>query len=504
MDAIKKLMKDPELFKTQALIGGEWSDSADGDTVDVINPSTQEVIATVPNCRGGETAKAIAAADKAFAGWKGQTAKQRADILKKWYQLVMDNLDDVAIIMTAESGKPLKESKVEATGGAGSIEWFAEEAKRVDGDVLQAPSSTKRFVVIKSPIGVVYAVTPWNFPMSMITRKASPALAAGCPLLLKPANQTPLTALALAELAVRAGVPKGVLSVLTGNSKEITAEVMKSDVVRKVGFTGSTAVGKILAKQAADTVKKISLELGGNAPFIVFNDADVALAAKGVVGSAFRNCGQTCICANRTFVQSGVYDAFCAAVKEEVEKFKLGNGLEDDSITLGPLISPTAVDHVAGHVDNAVENGAKVLTGGKRAEGLPGKASKGNFYEPTVLTDVKTDMKIFREETFGPAVPVIKFETEEEAVAMANDTEYGLASYFYTTDLARSWRVAEALDYGMVGLNEVLITDAVAPFGGIKESGLGREQSKYGISEFLEIKFICMGIGYSGSGPESK
>lgn len=502
MDAVMKLMKDPKLFKSQALIGGVWSDADDGSTVDVINPSTQEVIAKVPNCTRSETAKAIAKADAAFAGWKGLTAKQRSDILKKWYQLVVDSSDDIAILMTAESGKPLKESKVEAVGGAGSIEWFAEEAKRVDGDILQPPSPDRRFVVLKSPIGVVYAVTPWNFPMSMITRKASPALAAGCPVILKPANSTPLTAFALAELAVRAGVPEGVLSVLSGNSKEITGEVMESDVVRKVGFTGSTAVGKILAKQAAETVKKLSLELGGNAPFIVFDDADLALAAKGVVGSAFRNCGQTCICANRTFVQAGVYDEFCEAMKKEVESLKMGNGMGDD-ITLGPLISPGAVDHVAGHVDDAVEGGAKVLTGGKRAK-MSGDEAEGNFYEPTILTGVKPDMKIFREETFGPAVPIIKFETEEEAVKMANDTEYGLASYFYTTDLARSWRVAEALDYGMVGLNEVLITDAVAPFGGIKESGLGREQSKYGMSEFMEIKFVCMGIGYEGSGPNSK
>lgn len=494
MESLKSKLNDPELLKSQCFIGGQWVDASDGDTVEVLNPATQEVIARVPNMKASEARQAIAEAGAVFPQWKAHTARQRADIMKKWYQLVMDNIDDIAVIMSAEAGKPLKEAKVEATGGAGSIEWFAEEAKRVDGDIIPPPAFDRRFVVLKEPVGVVYAVTPWNFPMSMITRKASPAIAAGCPVILKPANSTPLTAFALAELASRAGVPAGVLNVLSGDSKEITGAVMKSDVVRKVGFTGSTPVGKILMKQAADTVKKISLELGGNAPFIIFDDADIDLAAKGVVASAFRNAGQTCICANRIFVQAGIYDEFAQRVKEIVEGFKLGEGLVDGT-TLGPLISPKAVDFVNGHVEDAVQKGAKVLTGGKRAE-LPGDTAKGNFYEPTVLTDATIDMKIFREETFGPAVPLFKFETEEEALKMANDTEYGLAAYYWTKDLARTWRVAEALEYGMIGCNEVSITDAAAPFGGIKESGLGREQSKYGMAEFTEIKFVCMGIGY--------
>jgi succinate-semialdehyde dehydrogenase/glutarate-semialdehyde dehydrogenase len=496
MDELRKRLKDPDLLKNQLFVGGQWVDAASGETVDVLNPATQEVLAKVPKAGASETRAAIAEADSVFPKWKSQPAKQRADILKKWYQLVVDNVDDIAIIMSAESGKPVKESKVEATGGAGSIEWFAEEAKRIYGDIIPPPSADKKFVVIKDPVGVVYAVTPWNFPMSMITRKASPAIAAGCPVILKPAESTPLTAFALAELARRAGVPSGVLNVLTGDSKVITETIMKSDVVRKIGFTGSTAVGKILMKQAADTVKKVSLELGGNAPFIVFDDADVELAAKGVVASAFRNAGQTCICANRTFVQAGIYDQFSKAVVQEVNKFKLGDGLVDGT-TLGPLISPAAVERVAGHVDDAVKKGAKPLTGGKRPE-MQGDLAKGNFYEPTILGDATIDMKIFSEETFGPAVPLFKFDTEDEAVKLANNTEYGLAAYYYTTDLARTWRVAEALEYGMIGCNETLITDAAAPFGGIKESGLGREQSKYGISEFLEVKFICMGVGYSG------
>jgi succinate-semialdehyde dehydrogenase/glutarate-semialdehyde dehydrogenase len=496
MEALKARLKDPELLKTQIFVGGQWIDAANGETIDVLNPATQEVLAKVPKAGASETRAAIAEANAVFPMWKSQPAKQRADVMKKWYQLVVDNIDDIAIIMSAESGKPVKESKVEATGGAGSIEWFAEEAKRVYGDIIPAPTTDKKFVVIKDPVGVVYAVTPWNFPMSMITRKASPAIAAGCPLILKPADSTPLTAFALAELARRAGLPGGVLNVLTGDSKVITETVMKSDVVRKIGFTGSTAVGKILMKQAADTVKKVSLELGGNAPFSVFDDADVELAAKGIVASAFRNAGQTCICANRTFVQAGIYDDFCAAVKEAVDKFKVGDGLVDGT-TLGPLISPAAVDRVASHVDDAIQKGARALTGGKRPD-MPGALAKGNFYEPTVLADATPDMKIFREETFGPAVPIFKFDTEDEAIKLANDTEYGLAAYYYTKDLARTWRVAEALDYGMIGCNEVSITDAAAPFGGIKESGLGREQSKYGISEFLEIKFVCMGVGYSG------
>lgn len=446
--------------------------------------------------QGSETKAAIAQAATAFPTWAGETAKERARVMKRWHELVVEAVDDIAVIMTMECGKPLAESKAECAGGAGSIEWFAEEAKRVEGDVLEPPSKDRRFLVMKQPVGVVAAITPWNFPMSMITRKVSPAIAAGCPVILKPAEQTPLTAFALAELGRRAGVPPGVLNILTGDPAHISEELMRSETVRKIGFTGSTRVGKLLMKQAADTVKKMSMELGGNAPYIVFDDADVDLAAKGVISSAFRNAGQTCICANRIFVQAGVYDAFAKALTEQVNKLHMGEGIAAGT-TLGPLISAAAVDRVQGHVDDAVSKGGKVATGGNKGTGAA--LANGYFFEPTIILDATIDMKIFREETFGPAVPLFKFETEEEAIRMANDTEYGLAGYFFTKDLARSWRVAEALDFGMIGLNDVMITDPVAPFGGMKQSGLGREHSKYGISEFLDVKFVSMGLGYSGA-----
>lgn len=487
-------LQDKELLRTCGFIGGKWSEASNGATYDVTNPATGQVLATLPKMKADETMTAIAAAHAVFPQWSNTTAKERGAILRKWHDLILDARDDIATIMTMECGKPLAESQSEITSGAGSVDWFASECRRVTGDVLETVDRSKRMMVLKQPVGVVAAITPWNFPMSMITRKVSPAIAAGCTVVLKPAELTPLTALALAELADRAGVPDGVLNVVLGDAPAIGHAMMTSETVRKIGFTGSTAVGKLLAEQAAKTVKRVSLELGGNAPFIVFNDADLELAAAGVVLSALRNSGQTCICANRVFVQDQVYDAFAELVAAKVNALHVGDGMAADT-THGPLITPAGVEKVTAHVSDAVSKGAKVLAGGKVPE-LPEPLSNGHFYSPTVLADATIDMRCFREETFGPLVPLFRFSSDDEAVMLANDTEYGLAAYFYTRDLKRAWHIAERLEYGMIGLNDAAITSEVAPFGGMKQSGLGREQSKYGLDEFLEIKYVSMGLGY--------
>ncbi|MEO7726633.1 MAG: NADP-dependent succinate-semialdehyde dehydrogenase, partial [Burkholderiales bacterium] len=443
-------------------------------------------IGTVPKMGAAETRRAIEAANAAWPAWRARTAKERSIILRKWFDLMMANQDDLAILMTTEQGKPLAESKGEIAYGASFIEWFAEEGKRIYGDVIPQHQADKRIVVIKQPIGVCAAVTPWNFPNAMITRKAGPALAAGCTMVIKPASYTPYSALALCELAERAGIPKGVISVITGSSGPIGNELTSNSIVRKFTFTGSTEVGKQLMAQCAGTVKKVSLELGGNAPFIVFDDADIDAAVEGAMLSKFRNTGQTCVCANRLFVQEGVYDKFAQKLGEKVAAMKVGNGLED-GVMQGPLIDMKAVEKVEEHIADAVGKGARIVTGGKR------HAKGSTFFEPTVLADVKTDMKITHEETFGPVAPLFRFKTEQELIKLANDTEYGLASYFYSRDIGRIWRVAEALEYGIVGINVGIISNEIAPFGGIKESGIGREGSKYGIEDYLEIKYMCIG-----------
>ena len=435
---------------------------------------------------GAETRRAIDAANAAWPAWRGKLAKERAAILRKWHDLIMANQDDLALLMTTEQGKPLAESKGEIAYGASFIEWFAEEGKRIYGDTIPQHQSDKRIVVIKQPIGVCAAVTPWNFPTAMITRKVGPALAAGCTMIIKPASYTPYSALALCELAERAGIPKGVLNVVTGASGPIGKELTTNPLVRKFTFTGSTVVGKQLMAQCAGTVKKVSLELGGNAQFIVFDDADIDAAVEGAMASKFRNTGQTCVCANRMLVQDGVYDQFVQKLGVKVAAMKIGNGLED-GVVQGPLIDMKAVEKVEEHIADAVAKGARVMAGGKR------HAMGGSFFEPTVLADVKTNMKVTHEETFGPVAPLFRFKTEQELIKLANDTEFGLASYFYSRDIGRIWRVAEALEYGIVGINVGIISNEVAPFGGVKESGIGREGSKYGIEEFLEVKYLCMG-----------
>ncbi|MBX9631241.1 MAG: NADP-dependent succinate-semialdehyde dehydrogenase [Burkholderiales bacterium] len=479
-------LKDPALFRQQCYLDGAWADADGKGTIPVVNPATGGMLGTIPKMGGAETKRAIAAASAALPGWRAKTAKERAAILRKWFELMMANQDDLAVIMTAEQGKPLAESKGEIAYAASFIEWFAEEGKRIYGDVIPTVAADRRLVVIKQPIGVCAAITPWNFPAAMITRKAGPALAAGCTMVLKPATQTPYSAFALAVLAERAGVPKGVFSVLSGSSSEIGAELTASPVVRKLTFTGSTEVGAKLMAQCAPTIKKLSLELGGNAPFIVFDDADVDAAVEGAMLSKYRNAGQTCVCANRLLVQDGVYDAFVEKLAAKVKALKVGNGSEA-GVTTGPLIDENAVAKVEEHVSDAVAKGAKVVVGGKR------HSLGGLFYEPTVLANVTTAMKVTVEETFGPVAPVFRFKTEQEAIAMANDTEFGLASYFYARDIGRVWRVAEAIESGMVGINVGIISNEVAPFGGVKQSGLGREGSKYGIEEFLEVKYLCMG-----------
>ena len=484
--ATKLGLKDATLLRQQCYIDGAWVDADNGRAVDVTNPADGARLGSVPKMGADETRRAIEAAYRAFPAWRAKTAKERAAILRKWNDLMLENQEDLARIMTAEQGKPFAESKGEIAYAASFIEWFAEEGKRVYGDTIPTHQADKRIVVTKEPIGVCAAITPWNFPAAMITRKAGPALAAGCTMVVKPATSTPFSALALAELAERAGVPKGVLSVVTGGSSEIGGELTGNPLVRKLTFTGSTEVGKKLMAQCAGTVKKVSFELGGNAPFIVFDDADLDAAVEGAMASKFRNTGQTCVCANRILVQDGVYEAFAEKLAAAVGKLKVANGFEPGA-TQGPLIDIAAVEKVEEHIKDAVSKGAKVAFGGHRHQ------LGGSFFEPTVLTDVTTQMQITKEETFGPVAPLFRFKTEEEAVRMANDTEFGLASYFYSRDIGRIWRVAEGLEYGIVGINAGLISTEVAPFGGVKESGIGREGSHYGIEEFLEVKYLCLG-----------
>ena len=479
-------LKDPHLFRQQCYIDGAWADADSGKTVSVSNPATGEILGSIPNMGTDETRRAIAAANAAFPGWRAKTAKERSTILRKWFELMMLHQEDLAKLMTAEQGKPLSESRGEIAYAASFIEWFAEEGKRIYGDTIPQHQADKRIVVLKEPIGVCAAITPWNFPAAMITRKAGPALAAGCTLVVKPATATPYSALAMAELAERAGVPKGVLSVVTGAAAAIGGEMTSNPIVRKLTFTGSTEIGKKLMEQCAATVKKTSMELGGNAPFIVFDDADLDAAVEGAIISKFRNNGQTCVCANRILVQDKVYDAFAEKLAAKVKTLKVGNGM-DEGVTTGPLIDAKAVAKVQEHISDAVAKGARVLAGGKP------HALGGLFFEPTVLSGVNTGMKVTREETFGPVAPLFRFNTEAEAIQMANDTEFGLASYFYGRDIGRIWRVAEALEYGIVGINTGLISTEVAPFGGVKESGIGREGSKYGIEDFLVIKYLCIG-----------
>jgi len=480
-------LKKQNLFRNQCFVAGKWIDAADNRTINVHNPATGELIGTVPALGREETAGAIAAADAAWPAWRLKTAHERSRIVRRWYDLIVEHQDDLAMIMTAEQGKPLAESLGEVLYGAGFVEWFAEEAKRVYGDIIPMGQPGKRIIVIKQPVGVCAAITPWNFPSAMITRKAAPALAAGCPVVIKPAAQTPFSALALAELAREAGIPPGVFNVLTGPATEIGAELTANPVVRKLSFTGSTAVGKMLMRECADTVKKISLELGGHAPFIVFDDADLEEAVEGAIASKYRNSGQTCVCANRFIIQEGIYEAFADRLIQAVtEQLKVGNGF-DEGVNQGPLIDLNAVLKVEQQIKDALDKGARLGCGGKRA------GETGFFFEPTVLLDATTDMLIAYEETFGPVAPLFSFATEEEAVALANDTPYGLASYFFSRDVGRVWRVAESLEYGMVGINTGIMSTESAPFGGIKESGIGREGSKYGIDEYLEMKYLCLG-----------
>ncbi len=481
-------LKDPSLLRQQCYIDGKWADADSGESIEVTNPANDKVIATVPKMGADETRLAIEAANRAWPAWRALTAKERSTILRTWFNLIIENADDLALLMTSEQGKPLAEAKGEVVYGASFIEWFAEEARRVYGDTIPQHQADKRIVVIKQPVGVVASITPWNFPIAMITRKCAPALAAGCPVVIKPAELTPLSALALAELAERAGIPAGIMNVVTGKSSEIGGEMTSNPTVRKLSFTGSTRVGKLLMEQCAGTVKKVSMELGGNAPFIVFDDADLDAAVEGAMISKFRNAGQTCVCANRIFVQDGVYDAFAEKLTAAVKELSVGAGTEA-GVNQGPLINIAAVAKVEEHVADATAKGAKVAVGGGR------HALGGTFFEPTVLTDVTTDMKVTHEETFGPLAPLFRFKTEDEVVEMANDTEFGLAAYFYARDLGRVWRVAEALESGMVGVNTGLISTEVAPFGGVKESGIGREGSKYGMDDFLEVKYICMATG---------
>ncbi len=479
-------LKDPSLLRQQAFVAGAWCDADDGQTIAVTNPANGESVASVPHMGAAETKRAIDAANAAWPAWRKLPAKERAAILRKWNDLMLENADDLALLMTLEQGKPLAEAKGEVAYAASYFEWFGEEAKRVAGETLASPWPDKRIVVTKEPIGVCAAITPWNFPAAMITRKVAPALAAGCPIVLKPAELTPLSALALAVLAERAGVPKGVFSVVIGDSKAIGGEMTGNPLVRKLSFTGSTAVGRLLMEQCAPTVKKISLELGGNAPFIVFDDADLDAAVEGAIASKFRNAGQTCVCANRLYVQDGVYDEFARKLAVAVGKLKVGDGREE-GVTQGPLIEEKAVRKIEQHIEDAQAKGAKLLLGGKR------HALGHSFFEPTVLTDVTSDMLVAHEETFGPLAPLFRFKTEDEVIAMANDTEFGLASYFYARDIGRVWRVAEAIESGMVGVNTGIISTEVAPFGGVKQSGLGREGSTYGMDDYLVVKYICMG-----------
>ncbi len=479
-------LTDPALLRSHCYVDGRWIDADDGATQDIVNPATGKRIGAVAECGGAETRRAIEAAERAFPAWRDMTAGERCAIVRKWGDLMLAHKADLALILTTEQGKPLAEANAEIAIGAAYVDWFAEEGKRIYGDVIPTVGNDRRLVVVKQPVGVCAAITPWNFPCSMITRKVAPALAAGCTVVIKPAEATPYSALALAELGERAGFPPGVLNVVVGRAADIGGEMCANPTVRKLSFTGSTQVGRLLMKQVAPTVKKISLELGGNAPFIVFDDADLDAAADGAIISKFRNAGQTCVCANRIFVQDKVYDAFAEKLAARVRKLVVGDGTKPD-VTQGPLINDKALAKVEDHVADARAHGAKVALGGKRS------ALGGNFYEPTILTDVTRDMKIFSEETFGPVAPLIRFQDDAEAIRLANDSEFGLASYFYSRDIGRCWRAAEALEAGMVGVNTGLITTQVAPFGGVKQSGLGREGSKYGIDEYVEVKYICFG-----------
>ena len=480
------LLRDPALFRQQAFLAGRWVDADSGKRIEVLNPATVEVIGTVPDMDATEARRAIEAAEQALPDWRRRTAAERAAILRRWNDLILQHQEDLAQLMTIEQGKPLTESRGEIAYAASFFEWFSEEGKRAYGDIIPSPWPNKRIMVLRQPVGVCAAITPWNFPSAMIARKVAPALAAGCTMVIKPSELTPYSALALCELAQRAGVPEGVMSVVTGGAKEIGGEFTSNPLVRKLSFTGSTPVGKLLMQQCAGTVKKLSLELGGNAPFIVFDDADLEAAVTGAVASKYRNSGQTCVCANRILVQQGIYERFILRLAEAATKLKLGNGLEP-GVQLGPLIDQRAIDKVERHVADAVARGAHVVIGGTRA------AREGTFFNATVLADVSPDALPMHEETFGPVAPVMRFESEEEAIRIANTTSAGLAAYFYTRDAARIWRVSEALDFGLLGINEGIISTAVAPFGGMKESGIGREGSRYGLDEYLEIKYLCQG-----------
>ncbi|MEO3736749.1 NADP-dependent succinate-semialdehyde dehydrogenase [Shewanella baltica] len=480
-------LNDPSLLHQQSFINGQWCDAVSGDTLKVVNPATNALIGHVPNMGQVETEMAIKAAEAALPAWRALTAKERGAKLRRWFELLNENSDDLALLMTTEQGKPLAEAKGEVTYAASFIEWFAEEAKRIYGDTIPGHQGDKRLMVIKQPVGVTAAITPWNFPAAMITRKAAPALAAGCTMVVKPAHQTPFTALAMAELAKRAGIPAGVFSVLTGDAVQIGNEMCSNPIVRKLSFTGSTNIGIKLMAQCAPTLKKLSLELGGNAPFIVFNDANIDAAVEGAMIAKYRNAGQTCVCANRIYVQDGVYDEFALKLSTAVGKLKVGEGI-NEGITTGPLINAAAVEKVQSHLIDAIAKGASVLAGGKVHD------LGGNFFEPTVLTNVDKSMLVAREETFGPLAPLFKFSDVDDVIKQANDTEFGLAAYFYGRDISLVWKVAEALEYGMVGVNTGLISTEVAPFGGMKSSGLGREGSKFGIEEYLEMKYICMSV----------
>ena len=479
-------LKDPQLFRNRAYLDGAWVEADSHARIEIDNPADGTLVGHVPNMGAAETRRAIEAANAALPAWRALPAKERSRLLRKWYDLIVANADDLALLLTTEQGKPLAEAKGEVVYGASFVEWFAEEAKRVYGDVIPSPTNDRRLIVLKQPIGVCAAITPWNFPNAMITRKVSPGLAAGCTFVLKPAEQTPFSALALAVLAERAGIPKGVLNIVTGEPVAIGKELCASPIVRKVTFTGSTEVGRILMRQSADTVKKMSLELGGNAPFIVFDDADLDAAAEGALASKYRNAGQTCVCANRIYVQDGVYDAFAAKLADKTRALKVGRGTEA-GVTIGPLIDEQGLKKVEEHVADAIAKGAKVVLGGKRS------SLGGRFFEPTLLTEMKPSMKVAREETFGPVAPLFRFHDDAEAIRLANDTEFGLCAYFYSRDVGRIFKAAEALEAGIVGVNVGIISNEVAPFGGVKQSGLGREGSKYGIEDFLEIKYVCLG-----------
>ncbi|NVJ97610.1 MAG: NAD-dependent succinate-semialdehyde dehydrogenase [Alphaproteobacteria bacterium] len=479
-------LSDRGLLKNAGYIDGSWVGADSGETFNVTNPATGEVLASLPNMGAEETRRAIEAAEAAFVDWRGRVANDRSKILKRWYQLIMEAQEDLAQILTAEMGKPLAEARGEIAYGASFIEWFAEEGKRLYGDVIPQHQADKRIIVLKQAIGVVAAITPWNFPNAMITRKVAPALAVGCPVIVKPAAETPLSALALAELAERAGLPKGLLNVVVGTkSRDIGGEMCANEAVRKLTFTGSTEVGRVLMRQCSDDIKKVSLELGGNAPFIVFDDADLDAAVEGAMASKYRNSGQTCVCANRMYVQDGVYDTFVEKLAAKVAEMKVGDGAED-GVVQGPLINIEALEKVEDHIADALSKGAELVAGGKRHQ------KGGSFFEPTLLKNVTKEMKVAREETFGPVAPVFRFSDEADVVAQANDTEFGLASYFYANNLSRVWRVAEALEYGMVGINTGILSTEVAPFGGVKQSGLGREGSRYGIEDYVEVKYLCM------------